>query len=72
MGGIAEYSHSLGSGWLDVAIHDRQFSIVRRATRYRSCEKKRYGFYPVKGGKFIARGTNPSGGVRRSGNVLAS
>src|SRR5882724_1819621 len=28
-------------------------------TRYRSCEKKRYGFYPVRGGMFIARGTKP-------------
>src|SRR5258705_4533742 len=29
------------------------------STHCRSCEKKRYGFYPVRGGMFIARGTSP-------------
>src|SRR5258705_13669475 len=28
-----------------------------QSTHCRSCEKKRYGFYPVRGGMFIARGT---------------
>src|SRR5258705_9808537 len=49
-----------GSAWVLLLL-----AVTRPAvpsvgpTRYRSCEKKRYGFYPVRGGMFIARGTKP-------------